>query len=189
MAVPVLIDPHESVHFVTNYIQQFNAACASLPKSKPSTRSGVTWQLPTGTIIKLNFDVSVHNDPPFMGIGVVARDRHGKVLAWRRRKISYIQVPEIGEALAVRQAVLLARDLQLSDICIEGDCLSIILALNRNSPDFSASGVILEDINLLLASFNSVSFEFVPRLGNALAHNLSRNIVEDCDGGDILPFD
>lgn len=84
-------------------------------------------------------------------IGVVARDRHGKVLAWRRRKVLYIQNPGIGEALTARQAVLLARDLHLSDICVEGDCQSIILALNRYSADFSATGAILEDMTLLLS--------------------------------------
>lgn len=40
-----------------------------------------------------------------------------------------------------------------------------------------------------LSSFDSITFQFIPRQGNGLAHALAKNVVADDDGENVLPFD
>lgn len=81
---------------------------------------------------------------------MVARDNASKVLAWRQRRVEFIQDPEIAEALAAREAILLARELRLQHICIEGDCGNIINYLASSCVICSPAGVIVEDIKDLI---------------------------------------
>lgn len=138
-----------------------------------------------GNIIKLNVDVSINKTPPFAGLGIVARDCNGKVIAWRRRRIPFIQNPELGEALAVRH---LAVDLQLQQVCIESDYETLVKALRSSGWNLSPAGVIVEEINSLLHLFTSISFQFIGRTGNSLAHNHARNVLLDSDGVNNCPF-
>ncbi|KAK4410281.1 hypothetical protein Sango_0101100 [Sesamum angolense] len=87
--------------------------------------------------IKINFDGPVLHKGCKVGIGRVARDSTGSVLAWFSRKYQRQVNGEIAEALAAREAVDLAIRHGWNRILIEGDCLNLINKLNRYEPDQS----------------------------------------------------
>lgn len=58
--------------------------------------------------------------------------------------------------------------------------------LQTTVPCLAPCGVFVDLICNASAYFDSVSFLFIPRLGNTLAHYLARNFSDD-DGGTILP--
>lgn len=71
----------------------------------------------------------------------------------------------------------------------KGDYLNIILALQSADQDYSTIGCFIYNIKSFVHSFESVSFTFVSRTWNSLAHLLSQHIVLDCDGACTLPQD
>nr|KJB13751.1 hypothetical protein B456_002G092800 [Gossypium raimondii] len=55
----------------------------------------------------------------------------------------------------------------------EGDSLSVIRKVNSFSPDFSAIGAYIRDVQVLVASFHSCCFPYVLCTGNTVAHLLA----------------
>ena len=63
------------------------------------------------------------------GIGVVIWDCEGRVLASLVERITFPQTVADVEVAAAKQAILLAKDLNISSITLEGDSEIIIRAL------------------------------------------------------------
>ena len=82
---------------------------------------------------------------------------------------------EMVEVLAARSALVLAKDLNLTRVQLEGDSEIIINALSSGGRDSSSYGHILEDIKILSLAFQSLSFSHTRRIGNKLAHCLARS--------------
>lgn len=177
-----------TVQFVSGYIQSYKDAQQFFSQPRPPDNV-VCWQ-PLGTNeIKLNFDASITRHPPSAGLGIVARNDMGRVIARSRKRVQYVQDPELAESLATQLAVKLALSLQLQQVCLEGDCSNLIKNLQSSSPCLADSGTVIDDILALISSFSCVRFSFVPILGNVLAHLLSRNFSVDDEGGNVLPSD
>ena len=64
------------------------------------------------------------------GLGVVIRDSSGNVMGALSQKITKPHSVEHAEALAVRRAVILVKELMSFQVCFEGDCLRVIQAIN-----------------------------------------------------------
>ncbi|KAK8510515.1 hypothetical protein V6N13_110035 [Hibiscus sabdariffa] len=56
----------------------------------------------------------------------------------------------IAQALACKQAVLFARDMDFSSVIIEGDSLTVIKKLNASNSDKSTISPIIHDIKVLV---------------------------------------
>lgn len=117
---------------------------------------------------------------------MVGKNIDGQVIAWRRRRVPYIQNPEVAKALAARQAVQLAMDRGFIRIHIEGDCVSVIRVLQSTYTSYTVFGHILDDIRHYGLSFDSVLFSYIPRHCNTLAHDLSQHIIHECEGESLL---
>jgi len=89
----------------------------------------VRWSPPPEVCFKANFDASLFDGTNSVRIGVVVRDHLGCVIAALSQQVNLIHSVDIAEALAARQAVVLARELSLFNVIFEGDCLCVIQAL------------------------------------------------------------
>ena len=94
---------------------------------------------------KENFDASLFNGTNSVGIGVVVRDHLGCVIATLSQQVNSIHSVDIAEALAARQAVVLARELSLFNMIFEGDCLRVIQALQCSGRCKTLFGHIIEE--------------------------------------------
>jgi hypothetical protein len=82
--------------------------------------------------------------------------------------------PEIAEALAMRRAIMLARDEGFSKIIVNFDCFSIVQHVTVGQEDRSLCGPMIHDIRQMAASFVSCSFVYVMRGLNIVVLNLAK---------------
>jgi hypothetical protein len=90
--------------------------------------------------------------------------------------IDGIQSPELAEAMAVRQALAIARYKDFMSIVLASDRLSLTQKIQATGTDRSSVGTVVGDIKRLAAEFPPYFFKHVNRLCNsAAAHNLARS--------------
>jgi hypothetical protein len=114
-----------------------------------------------------------------MGLGVVIRDHIDSCLVACNQLFDEVMTPEIAEALAVRCALTLARDEDLNKVIVASDCLSVVQRINSSTRDRSLVGIIVEDIQAMIATMSSVTCCHISRLLNNSAHILAHR-VEQC---------
>lgn len=64
------------------------------------------------------------------GVGGLARDSTGEVLATFSSSYHFALPPDIAKATALRKALQLCHELGLRDVIFQGDCLKVINAIN-----------------------------------------------------------
>lgn len=79
----------------------------------------------------------------------------------------------MAEGLAVREALLHAKQIGINKIWLRSDCLSLVKAINSVSTPMNLYGI-LSDIESLSASFNFCCISFVQREENGPADKLSK---------------
>jgi hypothetical protein len=109
-----------------------------------------------------------------MGMGVVIRDHNGTCLAACSEQREEVVAPKIAEALAMRRAIMLAKDEGFSKIIVNFVCLSIVQRVTAGHEDRSLCGLVIHDIRQMAASFVSCSFVHVMCGLNIAAHNLAK---------------
>ncbi|XP_030939570.1 uncharacterized protein LOC115964388 [Quercus lobata] len=141
----------------------------------------VKWLPPAEGGYKPNFDAAFFENSEVAGIGVVVRDSSGNVMGALSQKIPKPQSVEHAEALAACGAVILVKELLLSQACFEGDCQRVIQAINACGPSRTLFGHIIEEIHCFSSALACCSFVHVRREGNKLAHALARRAVLSAD--------
>ncbi|KAK1352458.1 hypothetical protein POM88_053397 [Heracleum sosnowskyi] len=110
----------------------------------------------------------------WIGMGVVARDHEGNVVAAAVRRLRAWWPPQIAEGRAILLAVKLARRLRHENIIIESDCESLIQRLSKASTYLSDFDNVLEDILASCSVFDSIQWIHVKRDDNLVAHHLAK---------------
>ena len=82
----------------------------------------------------------------------------------------------MAEALAVREALLHATLLHLSNICLKSDNQVLVKALTSKQHPVELYGINL-DIENLSSSFSSVSFSYISRTLNSAADALAKSAL------------
>ena len=109
-----------------------------------------------------------------MGIGVVIRDKEGKVKAALSKKINVPLGPVEAEAKAFEMGIQFAKDVGIRDVLIKGDSLIVQCALNELvSPPPLLDAVIL-GMHATCADFHHIAFTHVRRQENKSAHLLTK---------------
>lgn len=91
-------EPIGTAQLVVHYVEEYKAAQHPFSHPRPPDSTPV-WSPPAAGVLKINFDASISQSPPFAGLNVVARNNNGKIVAWRTSKISFIQESELAEAM------------------------------------------------------------------------------------------
>ena len=71
--------------------------------------------------VKVNFDGTVFQESGEVGLGIIIRNDHGLVMAGLTQVIPLATSVEIVEVLAVRRALIFAKELDFDHIILEGD--------------------------------------------------------------------
>lgn len=79
------------------------------------------WAKPLGGLLKCNWDVAIN--PTTIGLGGIVWNSKGEVLATFYSNISVMLKPVVAEATALWKTMLICRELGLSEILFEGECL------------------------------------------------------------------
>jgi len=131
------------------------------------------WAPPPDGWMMANADAAIFNDPPSIGLGVVIRDYFGKFISASCQKMYIAADPELAEAIAVRYAVVYAKDMNLQRVIVASDCLNLVRKIKALGMDRSLVGPIIRDIKKLVRGTSFV-FIHVPRGCNEAAHVIAR---------------
>ena len=84
---------------------------------------------------------------------------------------------EMVEVLAARRALWFAMELGFHRLVVESDSEVIINSIKDGNLSHSTFGHILQDITSLCSLFSYVSFQYIKRQGNCVAHKLARRAI------------
>ena len=160
------------VGLATDSLQEFQRAL-SVPQPALRLVSSISWTPPPSGWMKVNFDRATFKERNLAGLDGVIRNDNGLIMA-----AFTIPLPtsvEMVEVLAARSALVLAKELCLNQVQLEGDSEIIINALSNGGKDSSSFGHILLDIKLLSSAFLGVSFCHSHRQANKVVHCLARS--------------
>lgn len=100
-----------------------------------------TWQKPPNGVIKFNLDAALDVGSKKMGVGLIARDAAGVVVATKCSFMHPVSDSAIADqVIGAWKAVLFCQDLGLQCVIIEGDGLEIVQALRRDDSCWSRYG-------------------------------------------------
>jgi ribonuclease HI len=172
----VLSSPQQLVKAAKDSLSDFqNAALSSNmgPAGIPNT-VGQQWRKPPVGVVKINWDAGVAKATSKMGVGVIARDSTGQVLASMCTTMPFITDPTVAEAVAAWRAVQFCIEHDFQDIFLEGDALEIVQALHQDTPNRSRYGQLIEDTRDCLNSRHSWVVSHIRRGANEAAHRLAQ---------------
>ncbi|KAK3204648.1 hypothetical protein Dsin_018694 [Dipteronia sinensis] len=108
-----------------------------------------------------------------VGLGAAIRDDKGKIVAVLSKPFPGVFSADTGEFLALREGLLLAKNLNLSVQIDEVDAPNVASILNSSAPFLGDASFIVDDIKALCLEVGICKCQAIPRLGNTLAHNLA----------------
>ena len=162
------------VGLATDSLQEFQRAL-SVPQPTERSVSSDSWTPPPSGWLKINSDGATFKDRKLAGLGGVIRNDNGLIMAAFTQTIPLPTLVEMVEVLATRSALVLAKELCLNQVLLEGNSKIIINALSNGGRDSSSFDHILLDIKLLTPAFLGVSFCHSRRQANKVAHCLARS--------------
>ncbi|XP_041018027.1 uncharacterized protein LOC121260266 [Juglans microcarpa x Juglans regia] len=155
---------------------------ASQTNSEPSLRCTsnlvVHWTPSPRGLVKINWDAALSESQDKIGLGLVARDHIGGILATKSVSKEGGVTPLLAEAIGGFQATKFASDLGLTSIILEGDFSQVVQGLNRQAARWDYVGLVLDDTKNLLSSFESFVIMLVGRNGDVFAHSLAKKALD-----------
>ncbi|XP_075645579.1 uncharacterized protein LOC142616661 [Castanea sativa] len=138
-----------------------------------SSSCEISWKKPPAGMFKINSDWATVDDGRRSSIGVIIRDYRGVTVAALCRVLPGRFTVEETEALAIEAGILLAKELDLQQIIIESDSLSVVNSIWSKD----SSGGFSHIVNGILSSldeFSSWQIWHLKRDFNKVAHELAR---------------
>lgn len=176
------------VNWSQTFLQLFQDAQVDSEVCRAATYE-TNWSPPPADFIKLNVDAAFPPSAEYYRVGVVARDSFRRCVWWGSKEIFERPNPVDGEARVILFALEVARHKLWPQIIVEGDCLQIINILSAGSRSYASFGALLDSCFAFVHFFRSISFKFVKRSGNMLAHELATSVVYSGLEGYVLSPD
>ncbi|KAM6542887.1 hypothetical protein CsatB_007334 [Cannabis sativa] len=150
------------------------------------------WTAPQFPMIKVNVDGAIFSNERRFGIGLIARTAAGVVLQAKSLLKEGVLKPHMVEAIGIKKAQSWIKDNRWTNVVVESDCLRVIRDLQKFKHMASPYGHILSDCMTLCSGVDDVSFNFVKRSANKVAHAIARSSLVEADctySGNALPMD
>ncbi|XP_057444442.1 uncharacterized protein LOC130736657 [Lotus japonicus] len=168
----VFNDGNATVEQILKRGSSFHQPHEQQPVGSTMTRNlPAQWSCPRAGIFKENFDAAIQSSGD-AGMGLIARDFHGEVLAAACCPLGPVTSPTVVEAMALRWALVMEKDLGFRRVALEMNCLVLFDAWRRVG-GFSILDSVVQDCRYLLSCFDVLDFLFVRRSGNQAADALA----------------
>lgn len=89
-----------------------------------------------------------------------------------------VRSPLSAEGLALREAVLQCKRMEITKVCCESDYLQLIQAVNSVAPQ-SGFYSIVADIHACLSAFEFITFRWIFRLSNVVSDSIAKTALAD----------
>ena len=144
------------------------------PCSPEEDRLPEKWTTSPQGVMKVNVDGATFANGNAVGFGAIIRD-------WKGRFVAALVKRSLGEAkalraevLAVRESLLLAQNLGIRILILEGDAREVLESFDQRTMFHSHNVIILSEAYGLAAKFNYFKANFVPRCCNLVADKLAK---------------
>ncbi|XP_031095097.1 uncharacterized protein LOC115999383 [Ipomoea triloba] len=124
--------------------------------------------------ITIHVDAAVFPDRDDGFVAVVAHEGGSRSVAAMNGSVRCLQNPILAEALAIKEALSWAKNNGWERLVLYSDCQLVCQMLEGSSMIYSYVGCVLRDCLALKRLFVEISFHFVSRSANTLAHALAR---------------
>ncbi|KAK5783326.1 hypothetical protein PVK06_037834 [Gossypium arboreum] len=165
----------EIAKYVLSYLQELEGAGRSTHISPKVERK---WTHPSGQAVKINFDGAFDERNHQSASRIMVRDRKGLVLISCSKLHRGVFSPFAAEALACRRATQIGLEMQSLEVIIECDSLSVIKRCKEKKQDRSQIEAYIHDIQEMKSRACKLSFEYIPRSANGLAHILAKESLK-----------
>ena len=164
------------------YLAKYTAAIVSSSKpTPPRLELRSLWTPPPAPMFKINVDGAVLSALGAMGIGIIIRDEEGQVEAALSKRIEAPLGAIEAEAKAFEVGLLVAKDIGIQEVVLEGDSIIIYNALYDVSNPPSSVEPIIKGMHALCKYFRRVEFSHGRRQGNSPAHLLAKHAKSIAD--------
>ena len=161
-------------------VESWNEICRSnlrLNRSSSSPTHQTVWTAPALDNYKINYDGALSSANNKSGIGIVVQDCHGEVIASLIQQLDQAYQPVEVEALVVSKAVEFGSELGLHNAIIEGNSVVVAMALKCKEFGLAPYTHLLNDVSLFFGLYSQLSYSYVKREGNKVAHSLARLVL------------
>ncbi|KAK2647938.1 hypothetical protein Ddye_015427 [Dipteronia dyeriana] len=164
------------VEWASGFISDFHNVCVARDRLPAFViNRNPIWIPHDLNIYKINCDAAINVASCLVGFGNIIRNSEGPVMASSSQNIIASFSPQVAEAEAIHQGLLLAIDAGLFPCLMESNAEVVVGWINSVIPLCSDIGVVIMDIQNLLKLDLCISINFVPRKTNIIAHVLAKN--------------
>ena len=135
----------QSPLFTHNFIERFLSDLETTTPTEVKQREGERirplvprWIPPPQGVLKVNVDAALSKNSDTAAVAAVARDETGMFLGASALVVEGITSPEVAEAMACREGLALASDLDLQKIRIVTECVNVVKSIHGKVWDFMA---------------------------------------------------
>jgi ribonuclease HI len=128
-------------------------------------------------VVKINVDAAISKNDLIAAAAAIARDDNGHFLGASALVLRGISDPEVMEAIACREGMSLALDLQVVNFRLASDNQNVVKNIRQGS--HGVYGQIIHEIKERRFSFASVEIVHERRESNVDAHNIARSALFD----------
>ncbi|XP_027150299.1 uncharacterized protein LOC113750534 [Coffea eugenioides] len=136
------------------------------------------WEPPKEGVIRINTDAVLSAKMVRTGLGIIARNWHGKIVKAKGIVTRRRGVPAIEEAMAIRSALEMTKNAGWTTIEVQSDCKCVVSLINSSNRQDCKLQTILDDIEDLKKNFDCCVFLFIPRTANTCSHALAQFAVK-----------
>ena len=168
-------------------IEDFKEANIQIIKQKETKDRA--WKPPPKYVHLINVDGAIPAMEGNSGIGVIIRDWNNQVVAALSMPLSGRFAVEETEAIAMEQGIVLAKELGLNQIILEGDSMQTIQAICSKDV-WGVAGHIIHGILQGMNGFNYAEVRYICRNSNKIAHELAQQAKssrEECKWNGVVP--
>ena len=156
-------------------MEEYSAAIVAQTNLEPIIKKAMTWSPPPSFLFKINVDGAVDKATGKVGVGVIVRDKLGRVEAAMCRNLDAPLGAIETKSKAIEAGLSFAQDIGIQDVVVESDYLIMIQALKGTSAPPSMVSAVTQGVLDLNIGFNRVEFSHVKRQGNRPAHVLAKH--------------
>ena len=170
----------EKVHFSRDlvewcykYIDDYKKVNSS---HKPGKNDSVKskWRPPQHDCFKINVDASISKGHIGCSVATVLRNEKGSIIEARSRYFHRAFSPLVAELYAIKEGLVMAADMKISNFSIESDCANAVSLLNKSYYGCSDFDGLVDKIKTLTPRVGFKSVDYVARSANGLAHCLAK---------------
>ena len=167
--------PLSTHSFVERFLADLGEEKPKEKGKKSVIRRTGNWLPPPDGMIKINVDAAISKNECTASVAAIARDASGCFLGASALISKGITDPEVMEAVACREGLSLALDLQITRLRLASDNSSVVKNIRDGSK--GVYGQVIEEVRARMTSFDTAEIVHERREHNADAHNIARSAV------------